>query len=149
MLYLHDMRVAMYQGALTIVRNGNIYEAVQGITIIPLTPYLISCHRRVTNGDATFYFRVEKLSDGSFQEGTSDASQETIQANPTWRLGVPNTHFHHYMGALIIHNGEESTHVNNSRNWLRSKHGGTIAEATENTSIDAEFNVVLNISGKQ
>ena len=139
------MKLCMYQGALTFVKDGNQYIAVQGISIIPVTPYMVSLHRRVTNGDATFYYRVEKLSDGTVQEATSDASQEVIQANPVFRLGVPSTHFNHYQGALIIHNGEDATHVNNARNWLRAKHGGTVQEESTDTSVDAEFNMVLQI----
>jgi hypothetical protein len=147
LFYFTDLKLAMYQGALTVIDGSNTYIPVTGIGIIPLNPYLVSVHRRIVDLTVEHYYRVEKLSDGTFQESTSvPTTAGTLDVNQSWRLGAPNTHFNHYQGAFIIHNDLDAAHINDSRDWLRAKHGGTVAEEESSSSVNASFNVVLNIN---
>ena len=133
---LYMMRIIMYSGSLQFYDAAGNRNVVQGITIIPLQNYLVSCTRS-SDGQGAFEvdWRVEKLSDGTVMTATTGSGLTFPgQIARLWRLGSASTHFTQYQGPFIVHNGESATHIASCQNWLKNKYNGvdtTTASASQ------------------
>ena len=142
----------MYQGALCVhIIQTNQIVPIQGITIIPLQAYLVSCTRDATTdpNNPKFVYRVEKLSDGTVQTAESEVTGPVVQVNNvTWRLGAPNTHFMQYQGPIILAKTKNATYAAAAQAWLRNTYNGTTTTVEgETASEKASFFIEMDIAG--
>ena len=148
---LYMMKIFFMNGGI-MFKSANGTNTSVSLSVIPLQPYLLSVHRRAQGNTYEFYWRLERLSNNNVQETTSVAGL-TLPANPgSWGLGHASTHFYHYQGPFLIHNGVNSTHIDNCRQWLKNVYAGENVASNANevvveTNEDASFFAQLKING--
>ena len=125
------------------------------ITWIPSRTYVLSITREATGagGAYEFHWRFEDLDGATTVTETSVAGQDVVAGTQlSWGYGAPGHYFRHIAGPLIVANGLNSTHYDNSIAWLKKWYAGTdTSEAPEESDSgirDASWFLELEIETK-
>ena len=121
------------------------------VSWIPSRTYILSVTRQPTGagGAFEFHWRWEDLDGNTTVTETTVAGQAVVAGNQlSWGLGAAGHYFRHISGPLIVANGIDTTHYDNSIAWLRKWYAGESTSSSEEeatTSQDASWFVELEI----
>ena len=141
-------------GVIKFKNSAGSWVNLTNITWIPSRTYILSITRQPTGagGAFEFHWRWEDLDGNTTVTETTVAGQAVVAGvQLSWGLGAPGHYFRHTAGPLIVANGIDTTHYDNSIAWLKAWYTGESTSETEEestTSRDASFFLQLDIDTK-
>jgi hypothetical protein len=141
---LYSMRVLWWNAAVTYYDASGAKIAVPGLTVVPMTDYLLSVKRvKVDPANTNFEWRLENLATNAVQTATTGSGLPIPTGNPgTFRMGHASTHFNHYQGPFFICNSDaaDTNRSENMQQWLRNAYnGGESSQATTTESTNTWY----------